>query len=113
MADVRKATNMFLQVQVPVLGVVENMSYFLCPTCSERHEIFGHGGGPALAEKYQVPFLGEVPLGLGVREGGDAGTPVAASEPDSPPGQAFREIARRVVEQLDLNDTPLPTIGVK
>jgi ATP-binding protein involved in chromosome partitioning len=113
MSDVRKATNMFLQVQVPVIGIVENMSYFLCPTCSEKHEIFGHGGGATLSRHFNVPFLGEVPLSLGIREGGDEGLPVVAGAPDSPQASAFKQIAANVVEEVRQIATPLPTLGVK
>src|SRR5882724_1989131 len=113
MTDVRKATNMFLQVQVPILGMVENMSYFLCPNCTERHEIFGHGGGHELARTFAVPFLGEVPLSIGIREGGDEGVPVVAGAPSSIQGQAFIQIAMNVVEQVRELSTPLPTIGIR
>ncbi|HZS47329.1 MAG TPA: Mrp/NBP35 family ATP-binding protein [Blastocatellia bacterium] len=113
MSDVRKATNMFLQVQVPIIGIVENMSYFLCPTCSEKHEIFGHGGGATLARHFNVPFLGEVPLSLGIREGGDEGLPVVAGAPDSPQAQAFKQITANVIQEIRQIAAPLPTIGVK
>jgi ATP-binding protein involved in chromosome partitioning len=76
MADVRKAFNMFEQVHIPVLGIVENMSYFTCPNCSERHEIFGAGGGEELARKFRSNLLGQIPLSTGVREGGDKGVPI-------------------------------------
>ena len=91
--DARKGLNMFRRVDVPVLGIVENMSYFLCPSCGERHEIFGHGGARQEAERLGVPFLGEVPLHLAIRETSDAGTPIVASQPDSPHALAFRAIA--------------------
>src|SRR5581483_2642368 len=113
MSDVSKATNMFLQVQVPIIGIVENMSYFLCPTCSEKHEIFGHGGGATLARHFNVPFLGEVPLSLGIREGGDEGLPVVAGAPDSPQAQAFKQITANVIQEIRQIAAPLPTIGVK
>src|SRR6185436_11112434 len=76
MADVRKAINMFEQVHIPVLGIVENMSYFVCENCSTRHAIFGTGGGNELATRFNVPLLGLVPLSIGVREGGDRGVPI-------------------------------------
>src|SRR5918911_678350 len=99
-ADVRRALRMFETVAVPVLGIVENMSYFVAPDTGTRYNIFGEGGGQRLADMYGVPFLGAVPLGIEVREGGDKGVPVVVSQPDSPQAQAFRhvseEIARRV-----------------
>ena len=81
--DARKGLNMFKQVSVPVLGIVENMSYFLCPSCGERSEIFGHGGAEAEAAKLELPFLGAVPLHMDIREQSDAGAPVVVSSPDS------------------------------
>jgi ATP-binding protein involved in chromosome partitioning len=100
MADVRKAINMFDQVQIPVLGVVENMSYFICPNCSERHDIFGSGGGQELATKYRTRLLGQVPLSTIVREAGDAGVPVVIGAPDSPQAKTFLEIAEGVESEL-------------
>ena len=100
MADVRKAINMFDQVQIPVLGVVENMSYFICPNCSERHEIFGTGGGQELATRYRTRLLGQVPLSTAVREAGDSGVPVVIGAPDSPQAAAFLEIAEGVEAEL-------------
>jgi ATP-binding protein involved in chromosome partitioning len=89
---VRKGIAMFQKVNVPILGIVENMSYFTTPS-GERVEIFGHGGGQAEAKRQNVPFLGEVPLFTEIREGGDKGVPVAVSAPDRPSGQAFIQIA--------------------
>ncbi|HRR57384.1 MAG TPA: Mrp/NBP35 family ATP-binding protein, partial [Acidobacteriota bacterium] len=83
LADARKAIMMFRQVEVPVLGVVENMSYFVCPHCSRRSDIFSHGGGKRVAERYEVPFLGEIPLEVAVREGGDLGRPIVLEQPES------------------------------
>jgi ATP-binding protein involved in chromosome partitioning len=94
--DARKGLNMFTRVNVAVLGIVENMSYFLCPKCGERSEIFSHGGGRAEAERLGVPFLGEVPLDMVIRETSDGGRPVVVSHPDSPHSQVYRDIARRV-----------------
>nr|WP_083239079.1 iron-sulfur cluster carrier protein ApbC [Methyloceanibacter superfactus] len=91
--DARKGLNMFKKVNVPVLGIVENMSTFLCPHCGERSDIFGHGGAKAEAERLGVPFLGEVPLTMAVRETSDAGKPVVATDPDSPVAAAYRQIA--------------------
>ncbi len=94
--DARKGLNMFNRVNVPVLGIVENMSYFLCPKCGERSEIFSHGGGRAEAKRLGVPFLGEVPLDMVIRETSDGGYPVVVSHPDSPHSQVYRDIAGRV-----------------
>jgi ATP-binding protein involved in chromosome partitioning len=102
-ADVRRALKMFEQVAVPILGVIENMSYFVPPDMPEkRYNIFGEGGGKRLAEEYNVPFLGEVPLGMEVREAGDQGTPVVISEPDSPQAQAFMKVAEEVARQVSI-----------
>src|SRR5947207_2667541 len=99
--DVRRALRMFETVAVPVLGVVENMSYFVAPDTGVRYNIFGEGGGQKLAEQYGVPFLGAVPLGLEVREGGDKGVPVVVSQPESPQSEAFRKVAEEVSRQGD------------
>ncbi|MBS8258902.1 iron-sulfur cluster carrier protein ApbC [Roseibium polysiphoniae] len=98
--DARKGLNMFRRVDVPVLGIVENMSYFLCPDCGGRHDIFGHGGARAEAEKLGVPFLGEVPLDMQIRETSDAGTPVVVSDPDGAHTAVYRAIASRVMEEI-------------
>lgn len=99
--DARKGLNMFRKVDVPVLGIVENMSTFICPHCGERSDIFGHGGARDEAERIGVPFLGEVPLHAAIRANSDAGTPVTVSEPDGPHASVYREIAARVLERLD------------
>jgi ATP-binding protein involved in chromosome partitioning len=98
--DARKGLAMFRKVNVPVLGIVENMSYFICRHCGEREEIFGHGGGKRTAEMLGVPFLGEVPIDPKVVIGGDSGQPIVVAEPDSVAAGAFREIARQIVEQI-------------
>ncbi len=100
--DARKAIAMFRQVRVEILGIVENMSYFQCPKCGERTHIFSHGGGAATASRYGVPFLGEVPLDVALREGGDAGKPVTALAPDSTAAEVFRGIARQVAAQVSI-----------
>ncbi len=100
LADVRRGIQMFRQVEAPVLGVIENMSFHLCPGCGARAELFGHGGGTAMAREFGVPFLGEVPLASAVRAAGDRGLPIVASEPASPLGRAFHEIAERVAARL-------------
>jgi ATP-binding protein involved in chromosome partitioning len=99
--DARKGLAMFRKVNVPVLGIVENMSYFLCRHCGEREEIFGHGGGQKTAALLGVPFLGEVPIDPKVVVGGDTGEPIVAAHPDAPASAAFREVARLVVEQVE------------
>jgi ATP-binding protein involved in chromosome partitioning len=98
--DARRGVAMFKRVNVPVLGVVENMSYFLCPSCGTRSDIFGHGGARKEAERLGVPFLGEVPLHMAIREKSDSGLPVVATEPDSPHTQVYRAIASKVFEQM-------------
>jgi ATP-binding protein involved in chromosome partitioning len=98
--DARRGIAMFRRVNVPVLGIVENMSYFQCPECGTRSDIFGHGGARHEAERLGVPFLGEVPLHMTIREKSDAGLPVVATEPDGPHAKAYCEIAARVRDQL-------------
>ena len=100
--DARKAILMFRQVRVEVLGIVENMSYFQCPKCNERTHIFSHGGGQTTASNYDVPFLGEVPINVSLREGGDAGKPVVAMNPEAPESQAFAKIAEQVAAQVSI-----------
>jgi ATP-binding protein involved in chromosome partitioning len=94
--DARKGLGMFRKVNVPVLGIVENMSYFLCPHCGGRSDIFGHGGARHEAEKLGVPFLGEIPLELAIRETSDAGTPIVATAPESAHAAVYRTIAGRI-----------------
>jgi ATP-binding protein involved in chromosome partitioning len=116
LVDARKGLNMFRKVAVPVLGIVENMSYFLCPKCGERSEIFGHGGAHEEADKLGVPFLGEVPLHLDIRTHSDDGNPIVVAKPDSAHAQAYRNIAGRVWKQLSANQRgprPAPRIVVR
>ena len=103
LVDARKGLNMFRKVAVPVLGIVENMSYFLCPKCGERSEIFGHGGAHEEADKLGVPFLGEVPLHLDIRTTSDSGHPIVVAQPDSPHTHVYKNIAGRVWKQLTAN----------
>jgi ATP-binding protein involved in chromosome partitioning len=98
--DARRGIAMFRRVDVPVLGIVENMSYFLCPECGARSDIFGHGGARHEAERLGVPFLGEVPLHMDIRERSDAGLPVVATVPDGPHAEIYRGIAARVRDQI-------------
>ena len=99
--DARKGLAMFRKVNVPVLGIIENMSYYICRHCGEREEIFGHGGGRKTAEMLGVPFLGEVPLDPKVVVGGDTGEPIVILEPESASAEAFRELARSIVKQIE------------
>jgi ATP-binding protein involved in chromosome partitioning len=110
--DVRKAIGMFQRLNVPVLGIVENMSTFACPHCGERTSIFGSTGGGRLAEEYGVPLLAQLPLDPATRVAGDEGTPITVLRPESSPAVAFRELARRVIERVDAVGglRPLPTI---
>jgi len=103
LVDARKGLSMFRKVAVPVLGIVENMSYFLCPQCGGRSEIFGHGGAHEEADKLGVPFLGEIPLHLDIRTTSDSGHPIVVAKPDSPHARAYKNIAGRVWKQLTAN----------
>jgi ATP-binding protein involved in chromosome partitioning len=98
--DARKGLNMFKKVDVPVLGIVENMSYFLCPHCGGRSEIFSHGGAREEARRLGTEFLGEVPLDLEIRETSDGGTPITVSDPDNPHALVFRQMAARIWEKV-------------
>ena len=93
--DARKGLNMFRQVDVPVIGIIENKSYFLCPSCGERSDIFGHGGAKNEADKLGIPFLGEVPLHMDIRAKSDAGKPIVASDPESAHSGIYRSIAEQ------------------
>ncbi len=103
--DARKGLNMFRKVEVPVLGIVENMSQFICPNCGHESHIFGHGGARREAERLGTDFLGEVPLHIAIRETSDAGTPIVVEQPDSPQAQAFKRIAATVWDKLNTGDT--------
>ena len=113
--DARKGINMFRKVNVPVLGIVENMSYFTCTKCGERHEIFGHGGAREEAARIGAPFLGEVPLDLEVRARSDSGEPVVATLPDSPHATIYKDIARQVWAALESGSParPAPRIVIE
>jgi ATP-binding protein involved in chromosome partitioning len=108
LADVIKGIAMFKQLEVPMLGVVENMSYFVCGHCGERTDIFSHGGGQAVAQRMGVPFLGEVPIDPVVRAGGDSGRPVVIAEPDSPPAIAICDIAAKVAAAVSVQNVNNP-----
>ena len=103
-SDVKKAVGMFRQLNIPVLGVIENMSYFVCGHCHERTEIFGSGGGRKIAEEMQIPFLGEVPIDTRVRSGGDDGQPIVSAAPDAPAAQAFSAVASQVAAQVSIQN---------
>ena len=102
LADARKGLALFKQFEVPILGIVENMSYFIAPDTGKRYEIFGHGGGKRYAAEMGVPFLGEVPIDSRIAAGGDRGRPLVVAEPDSPAAQTFRELARQVAARVSV-----------
>ncbi len=114
--DARKGLNMFRKVDVPVLGIVENMSYFQCPHCGERSDVFSHGGARREAGRLGVPFLGEIPLDIAIRETSDGGRPIVAAEPDGAHAAAYREIAMQVLDRLDAGTAaakPAPKIVIR
>jgi ATP-binding protein involved in chromosome partitioning len=111
--DARRGIAMFRRVNVPVLGIVENMSTFICPHCGTRSDIFGHGGARHEAERLNVPFLGEVPLDMAIRENSDSGRPVVATAPDGPHAQCYRDIAARVRDGLQVAGRPAPKIVIE
>jgi ATP-binding protein involved in chromosome partitioning len=102
LADVRKGVAAFEKLEVPILGLVENMSYFICPHCGERTEIFSYGGGRKAAEEWGIPFLGEIPLNPDIRVGGDSGTPITVSQPGSPVAKAFTDAAQQVAARVSV-----------
>lgn len=115
LADARKGCRMFEKVAVPILGIVENMSYYICSHCGNRDEVFHHGGGRATAEEMQVPFLGEIPLTTRVREGGDQGIPIVELAPDSPIADSFREAALQLaggISQRNMTQPAAPSIDI-
>ena len=111
--DARRGIAMFRRVNVPILGIVENMSTFVCPHCGTRSDIFGHGGARQEAERLGVPFLGEVPLDIVIRENSDAGQPVVATAPDGPLAKAYRDIAARVRDGVAVASRPAPRIVIE
>ena len=112
--DARKGLNMFRKVEVPVLGIIENMSYFNCPSCGHRAEIFSHGGARLEAERLGVDFLGEIPLDIEIRETSDGGHPIVVSKPDSDNAKVFREIGARVWAKLEASEAKaMPKILVQ
>ena len=111
--DARKGIAMFQKTHVPILGLVENMSVFVCSNCGHEHHIFGHGGARETAEKLGAPFLGEIPLVPRIRETSDAGNPVSISAPDGPEAQAFLELAKKVAASLETASKPAPKIVIE
>ena len=103
--DARKGLNMFRKVEVPILGLIENMSTFICPKCGERSDIFGHGGAREEAERLGVPFLGEVPLHIDIRTNSDGGTPITVSAPESAHAEIYRQIADEVINRLEIEES--------
>lgn len=104
LSDAIKGIAMFNNVNVPCLGVIENMSYFICGHCGEREEIFSYGGGTKTAEQLNVPFLGEIPIVTNIRKQGDSGMPIALSHPDSPSAKVFDEVAGRLAQQISIRN---------
>ena len=110
LADSRRAVAMYRKLNIPPLGIVENMSYFVCPGCGHEADIFGHGGGEQMAAEMDVPFLGRIPIYQPIREGSDRGVPLIVSEPDSPAAQAFVTAAARTAAQVSIASYSRPTI---
>jgi ATP-binding protein involved in chromosome partitioning len=102
LADTRRAVRMYQKLNIPTLGVIENMSHFVCPNCSHESDIFGHGGGQKLAEDLNVPFIGRIPIYQPIREGSDAGVPLLLSEPASAAARAFMSAAERVAAEISI-----------
>jgi ATP-binding protein involved in chromosome partitioning len=111
--DARKGLNMFRKTEVPVLGIIENMSYFICPHCNERSDIFSHGGARSAAASMGVEFLGEVPLEMAIREAADAGIPIVAADPDGPHAAAYRRIAEALLPTIQAGAASGPEIIIE
>ncbi|HZR22122.1 MAG TPA: Mrp/NBP35 family ATP-binding protein [Vicinamibacterales bacterium] len=110
LADSRRAVAMFKKLNIPTLGIIENMSYFACPSCHHESDIFGHGGGEAMATELNIPFIGRLPIYQPIREGSDVGVPLMISEPDSPAAKAFMAAAERTAAQVSIASYNRPTI---
>jgi len=110
LADSRRAVAMYRKLNIPPLGVIENMSYFACPECRHESDIFGHGGGEKMAADLELPFIGRIPIYQPIREGSDAGVPLMVSEPDSPAARAFMAAAERTAAQVSIASYNRPTI---
>ncbi len=102
LSDAMKANDFFKKLKIPVLGVIENMSYFICPKCGERTHIFSHGGGKKFATENSLPFLGEIPIDVAIREGGDTGNAIVVANPTSAVSKAFEDAARNIVEKVKI-----------
>ena len=102
LADSRRAVRMYQKLNIPTLGIIENMSHFVCPSCHHEADIFGHGGGQKMAEELNIPFLGRIPIYQPIREGSDSGVPLLMSEPDSPAVKAFMSAAERVAAEISI-----------
>ena len=118
LADTRRAVRMYEKLNVPPLGLIENMSHFICPTCRTESDIFGKGGGEALAKDMNVPFLGSIPIYEPIRIGGDTGIPICVGEPKSPAAQSFRAAAEQLATQLSVlsfkqEKRPIPLTQVR
>ncbi len=111
-ADVVRAIAMFQKVNIPLIGIIENMSYFSCPHCEKRTEIFSHGGGQRLADQFKTAFLGSIPLDPMMREGSDFGTPVVVQAPGSAPANLFKQIAERVVKEVSQVNQASPQVNM-
>lgn len=108
-----KTLKMFQQTRVPILGIVENMSYYICPHCNSRDQIFGEGGGSRAAEQLSIPFLGEVPLDLAIRTQSDIGQPIVLAQPDAPSSRTLRSIAEKVAAQVSIRNYEAPLLEVE
>jgi ATP-binding protein involved in chromosome partitioning len=97
-----KAVSMFEKLNVPIIGVIENMSHFVCPKCDDKHYIFGNGGAKKISEQFKIPFLGEIPLNYGIMSGSDSGKPIMSTNTDSPSAEAFRASAKNVAAQCSI-----------
>jgi ATP-binding protein involved in chromosome partitioning len=102
LADSRRAVRMYQKLNIPTLGIVENMSYYACPGCGHESDIFGRGGGERMAQQLEVPFLGKIPIYQPIREGGDSGVPLVIAEPESPAGKAFIAVAERAAAEISI-----------
>ncbi len=113
LSDSRRAVAMYQKLNIPILGLIENMSHFVCPSCRHESDIFGRGGGERAAEEMQVPFLGRIPISEPIRVGGDNGVPLVLSDPDSPAAEAFHTAARRTAAQVSIQSFRSPMIQLK
>ncbi len=113
LADSKRAVGMYQKLDIPILGLIENMSHFVCPSCGHASDIFGSGGGERLAQEMEVPFLGGIPIYQPIREGGDTGIPLTVSDPDSPAARAFFTAAERTAAQVSIQSYRKPIIQLK